>query len=89
MNKITKTILLTVITVSLLTGCGNEDADPNDTKTPEAASVGELINGENMGAESSECPTLSAPVCTDSKVTYRNACDAEKAGETEWTKGSC
>lgn len=70
----------------LLAACGKKE----ETTTPqESANVGDVLSNKDMGVESADCPGIYEPVCSDTKVTYKNACHADKAGEKAWQPGEC
>jgi len=48
------------------------------TPTPSASQSPEII-----------CSSLYSPVCSQSGVTYANACEANSAGVTAFTQGAC
>lgn len=87
MKKTLKTTLLAACCLVLLAGCGKQ----GDTTDNGSASVGNIVsNSQNgMGPDSPDCPSIYEPVCTDKNITYKNACHAEKAGETGWQPGEC
>ena len=88
MKKTLKTTLLTVCCLVLLAGCGKKDTT-NDNG--DSANIGNIIsnNQNGMGPDSPDCPSIYEPVCTNKNITYKNACHAEKAGETGWQPGEC
>lgn len=87
MKNTLKTTVLAVCCLVVLAGCGKK------TDTGDTANVGTLVNNNqntaSMGPDSPDCPDLYEPVCTDGKITYKNACHATKAGETGWQPGEC
>jgi len=82
MKILLKSTLITALCLVVLSGCGKDDAAPEDT-----ASIGSLYT--EVGLDYPDCPSLKDPVCTTSNKTYNNACHAEKAGETGWQPGAC
>ena len=44
---------------------------------------------ESKISDASICTEEAQPVCGCDGLTYGNACNADKAGVTEWTEGEC
>ena len=44
---------------------------------------------ESKISDASICTEEAQPVCGCDGLTYGNACNAEKAGVTDWTDGEC
>ena len=44
---------------------------------------------ESKISDASICTEEAQPVCGCDGLTYGNACNADKAGVTEWTEGVC
>ncbi len=88
MNKILKTTFLSLFCLVLLAACGKKE---DTTKPADTANIGDIVNQTpGVGLEFADCPGNYDPVCTtDTKLTYKNACHAEKAGENAWQPGEC
>ncbi len=93
MQKISKLILVTFLCLVILGACKKDSSS-----TGEQASLGQLFNEEGlapgMTAEEMEllktynCPQVESFVCAEGK-SYINACEAAKAGESQWSMGQC
>lgn len=58
-----------------------DDPDRDGSKT-------ECIDKSKIDKDAN-CPMVYKPVCGCDGVTYGNACQAENAGVTKWTEGTC
>ena len=69
----TKYLTLLLSIVLVYWGCDNNEGCIDESKISDA----------------SICTEEAQPVCGCDGLTYDNACNADKAGVTEWTEGAC